>query len=108
MNGTLEPCSSGARNLRWPAWARALGQRQTLLISLGLAFITLAIYAPVLTFEFVQFDDDSYVTGNLAVQQGLTFEGVLWAFRGFHVSNWHPLTMLSHMLDCSLFHLAAG
>ena len=108
MNGALEPASIADSKLKWPALCRAAGQRPGLLISIVLAFITLAIYAPVISFDFVEFDDDSYVTGNLAVQNGLTFEGVLWAFRGFHVSNWHPLTMLSHMLDCSLFHLAAG
>src|SRR5947209_472240 len=108
MNETLKP-ASGEWRRDWRAfWRRLANEHPSLLISLVLGAITFAVYAPVLNFEFVEFDHDSYVTGNPAVQNGLTFEGVLWAFRGFHVCNWHPLTMLSHMLDCSIFHLAAG
>src|SRR4051794_38238153 len=92
-----------SQKVLWPADSRL---RASALISLALAAMTLVIYWPVTQFEFVEFDDDNYVTHNGAVQRGLTFEGVLWAFRDFHVSNWHPVTMLSHMLDCSMFHLA--
>src|SRR6266481_4538267 len=79
-------------------WSRAAGQHSVWLISFRLAAITLAVYGPVMNFDFVEYDDQAYVTYNRAVQRGLTFEGVLWAFRGYHVANWHPLTMLSHML----------
>ena len=78
------------------------------LVSLALAVVTLAVYAPVVRYEFIEFDDDLYVTGNLQVQNGLSFAGALWAFRTFHACNWHPLTWLSHMLDCSVFGLSAG
>lgn len=91
-----------------PFWVRAIFERPLGVICFALAAITLGVYASVLSFDFVEFDDDSYVTLNPAVQRGLTFEGMLWAFRGFHVSNWHPVTMLSHMLDCSLYHLSSG
>ena len=53
----------------------------------------------------VNYDDDCYVTSNVHVQNGLTWESVKWAFRNPVVGNWHPLTMLSHMLDCQLFGL---
>jgi len=57
--------------------------------------------------SFVNLDDDLYVYGNPHVSAGLTWAGVRWAFTAFQASNWHPLTWLSHMLDVSLFGLAA-
>jgi len=77
------------------------------LICLGLAIVTLALYLPVLSHSFVDYDDQQYVTDNLHVQAGLTWPGFLWAF-GFHAGNWHPLAWLSHMLDCSLYGARAG
>jgi len=65
-------------------------------------------YAQVAGHEFVVCDDDDYVTANRHVQAGLTWDGVRWAFATFHASNWHPLTWLSHMLDCQLFGLNPG
>jgi Flp pilus assembly protein TadD len=58
--------------------------------------------------EFLNLDDDLYVTANPNVKGGLTIENVLWSFRFNEVSYWHPLTWLSHMLDCQLFGLHAG
>ncbi len=78
------------------------------LVALLLALITLIAYLPVGQHEFVTFDDDLYVSENHIVQGGLTWAGVKWAFTTFHASNWHPLTWLSHMLDCELFGLHAG
>lgn len=54
---------------------------------------------------FVNFDDGPYVYGNAHVQAGITVENVLWAFKTIDVTNWHPLTWLSHMLDCELYGL---
>ena len=73
------------------------------LIMLLLALATLVVFLPVGRFDFVNYDDPSYVTENTIVRNGLTFEGFVWAFAGFHAANWHPLTWLSHMTDCSLF-----
>jgi hypothetical protein len=53
--------------------------------------------------SFLNLDDDLFVTNNHLVQKGLTFDGVASAFTTFHASMWHPLTWLSHMLDCELF-----
>ncbi len=75
------------------------------LIMLLLALATLVVFLPVGRFDFVNYDDPSYVTENTVVKNGLTFEGFVWAFDGFHAANWHPLTWLSHMADCSLFGL---
>jgi tetratricopeptide (TPR) repeat protein len=76
--------------------------RRDLLICLLLAVVTLAVYAPVRHHGFITVDDPAYVSQNPAVRQGLTAESVRWAL-GFHESNWHPLTWLSHMLDTELF-----
>jgi tetratricopeptide (TPR) repeat protein len=78
------------------------------LTGLILTLVTLLVYLPVTGYDFSNFDDGDYVTGNHTVQQGLTWAGIKWAFGGYHASNWHPLTWLSHMLDCDLFHLNPG
>jgi Tfp pilus assembly protein PilF len=65
-------------------------------------------YLQTLGHEFIKLDDDQYVTANPMVRQGLSGEGVAWAFTSFEAANWHPLTWLSHMLDVQLFGLDAG
>ena len=57
---------------------------------------------------FIDCDDHLYVYENPEVSGGLTFHGIAWAFTERHASNWHPLTWISHMLDCQLFGLKAG
>jgi protein O-mannosyl-transferase len=73
-----------------------------------LLLATLSVYAPVVGFEFLNYDDDTYVAANLDIQPGLRWDGVKIAFTRIHHASWHPLTTLSHMLDCSLFGQAAG
>jgi protein O-mannosyl-transferase len=79
-------------------------------IALMLAGVTLALYWPVLSHEFINYDDPDYVTENPRVRVGLTRAGLVWAFTQLHgeYTYWHPLTWLSHMLDCELFGLNAG
>lgn len=79
--------------------------RQQRVICLILFVVTVALYAPVINHEFLNYDDDLYITDERIVHQGLTWAGIRWAFTGYHASNWHPVTWLSHMLDCSLFGL---
>ena len=55
--------------------------------------------------DFVNFDDPIHVTRYVQVQNGLSWEGIKWAFFNPVVQNWHPLTVLSHMLDCQMFGL---
>src|SRR6202030_858627 len=50
----------------------------------------------------------AYVYKNPQVFRGLTSEGIIWAFTQSHAANWHPLTWLSHMLDCQLYGLSPG
>lgn len=76
-----------------------------LLLAVLLAAATAVVYAPVARHDFVNLDDRQYVVENPAVRDGLSLRGLRFAFTSFHASNWHPLTWLSHMLDCSLFGL---
>jgi tetratricopeptide (TPR) repeat protein/uncharacterized membrane protein len=77
-------------------------------IALLLAFLTLAAYLPTTQFEFINYDDNEYLTANPIVQSGLTWAGVQWAFTTGHASNWHPVTWLSHMADVTLFGMNPG
>jgi tetratricopeptide (TPR) repeat protein len=74
-------------------------------ICLALAAITFAVFGQTLRHEFVDLDDGDYVYENPMVARGLTIKGIVWAFTQFHSANWHPLTWLSHMLDCQLYGL---
>ena len=82
--------------------------RRAALISAVLVLATLAACWPIRRAEFLNFDDPSYVTSNPKVLHGLTSAGCLWAFTTIHASNWHPLTWLSHMLDCQVFSQNSG
>jgi len=67
------------------------------------------IYWQVSSFEFINFDDQMYVTDNQYVTRGLTTENLKWAFSLSTYENyWHPLTWLSHMIDCELFGMNSG
>jgi tetratricopeptide (TPR) repeat protein len=83
--------------------------KKSLIIScLLLTLCTFALYWPVRSFDFVNYDDPAYVTQNPHVQQGLSSQSATWAFTSAHASNWHPLTWISHMLDVTLFGVSAG
>src|SRR5262249_45569766 len=92
---------------------RALGMnvsattRTKLYTSLIIGVVTLIVYWPALRNNFVGYDDADYVTANSRVLAGLNSASVAWAFRSTS-GNWHPLTWLSHMLDCSLYNLNAS
>ncbi|MES1241905.1 MAG: tetratricopeptide repeat protein [Acidobacteriota bacterium] len=78
-------------------------ERLPLYTSLLLVLVTLVAYLPVTGHDFVRFDDPLYVTRNPQVQAGLTANGLTWALAANVASNWHPLTLVSHMLDCQLY-----
>ncbi len=79
-----------------------------LLISLFLIVATVLVFWPVRNHEFLNYDDNVYITENAQVKGGLTLKGSIWAFTTTHAANWHPFTWLSHMLDCDLYGLAPG
>jgi len=66
---------------------------------------TLLVYAPIQDFQFINYDDNLYVTNNPWVKQGLTWQSAHWAMTTMEAAFWHPLTWLSHMLDTQLFGL---
>jgi len=80
-------------------------RRQKLIICLFLVAVTLMVYLQSTNHDFVSYDDVSYVTENPNIKAGITLEGILWAFTSGHAANWHPLTWISHMLDCELYGL---
>jgi tetratricopeptide (TPR) repeat protein len=87
-------------------WRELFSRPEALYVALALsAFL---VFLPVRHNGFVNIDDEVYVTENPHVRTGLRFDNVLWAFGTGHASNWHPLTWLSHMLDCQLFGQDAG
>jgi tetratricopeptide (TPR) repeat protein len=77
-------------------------------ICVFLAAITLLCYWPITHHAFINFDDHEYITENVHVKAGLTWQGVAWAFCTGSFCSWHPLTWISHMLDYELYGLNAG
>ena len=80
-------------------------QKRNTIVCLLLAVVTLGLYNPVNRHPFVNYDDDRYVINNPHVRQGLTADTITWALTSTEQANWHPLTWMSHALDCSLFRL---
>lgn len=78
------------------------------MVSFVLVGMIIVIYFQVYHFEFVGFDDNEYVYENPHVTTGISLENIVWAFSAFHSNNWHPLTWISHMLDCQFFGLHPG
>jgi len=79
-----------------------------MLICLLLALITLALYWPATHFDFINYDDPDYIIYNPPIQHGITGAALVWAFTTSHASNWHPLTWVSHTVDCALYGLNPG
>ena len=70
--------------------------------------MTLAVFGQTVVFQFINLDDENYVYHNVNVVTGITGPNILWASTKIYEANWHPLTWLSHMLDCQLYGLWAG
>ena len=82
--------------------------RRDLGLGLLLAALTLAVYWPVRTHDFIAYDDPQFVTENTLIQSGLSWETLVYACTTPVVGNWHPVTILSHALDWELFGLNPG
>ena len=83
-------------------WSK-LSARRTFICCLALTALVLAAYNPITQNSFVNYDDEGYILNNAHVRAGLTWDTVKWAFTTYDQTNWHPLTWLSHALDCDLF-----
>jgi protein O-mannosyl-transferase len=102
MIGQQPPPKNAAGADGWEQRWRVAG------LCLVLAAITFVVFGQTLGHEFVNFDDNDYVYDNPMVARGITLKGIVWAFTHVHSANWHPLTWLSHMLDCQLYGLNPG
>ncbi len=77
-------------------------------ICVGLASLTWGVFSQTLSYDFVNYDDPTYVYQNSRIISGFTLPNVVWAFTHVHAQNWHPLTTITHMLDCQFHGLKAG
>jgi len=77
-------------------------------ICIALAGLVWSVFGQTATHRFVNFDDATYVYRNPVVIRGIAVPGIKWAFTHVVAANWHPLTMLSHMLDCSFYGVTPG
>ena len=98
MHKTNQSTALQRRNRCWgTAW-----------ICVGLFILAWAVFAQTLRYDFVNYDDPGYVYQNTGITSGISFANVTWAFTHVHSENWHPLTTITHMLDCQLYGLNAG
>jgi len=79
-----------------------------ILVALGFCASLFLLYQQSFSFDYAYFDDADYVLKNPVVMEGLSWQGIYWAMTSLQLSNWHPLTWMSHMLDVSLFGSAPG
>src|SRR5689334_11123774 len=77
--------------------------RKSYFIAALLGGVVFLLFSPAIRNQFINYDDPVYVTENPRVQNGLTWANVKWALTTGHAANWHPLTWLSHMIDCQIF-----
>jgi tetratricopeptide (TPR) repeat protein len=84
------------------------GPRRHLAVCLLLFMTVLLLFARTGTYEFLNYDDDDYVYENEFVREGLTLSGLKWAVTATLHDHWHPLTWISHMIDCQIFGLDPG
>lgn len=100
------------RRTRPPVHARPTASPRSparpITICLGLALLCFVVFGNAVRFGFTNFDDPDYVYENPEITAGVTLHGIAWAFTHVHADNWHPVTTISHMLDCQLFGVNPG
>lgn len=85
-----------------------MDRRKNWLVGTALFVITVLLYWPAISFPFVNYDDQLYVYENAEVLKGLSWSALVWSATSVVSANWHPLTVLSHLADCSLYGKFAG
>lgn len=103
-SGRRKKIAKGSVAVR-PSPSTREGRVSTGIICFLLVAIVWIVFGQTLGHEFVNFDDPQYVYENPKITNGLSLEGIGWAFTHVHSDNWHPLTTISHMLDCQLYGL---
>ena len=91
-----------------PALSGRADDKTAIAISAALILSVVIVYGQLISHEFLDYDDITYVTQNAHVSTGLTAQNIGWAFTAFHSANWHPVTWISHMLDVQIFGMNAG
>src|SRR5438552_14405454 len=89
--------------LRSDGLGEFFADRTNLFLAMGLAIGCCLIYGQTISFDFINIDDSGYVYENTMVRNGLTWEGIKWAFTTFSQANWHPLTWLSYLTEVTLW-----
>jgi hypothetical protein len=74
-----------------------------LFVALAIVVLTAVVFAPTTTYGLTNFDDPEFITINAAVRDGLTLDGVWWAFTEVWAQNWIPLTWVSLQLDVTVW-----
>src|ERR1700677_206264 len=97
-----------AREVPSPPRKPALNSREVITISALLVILVLVVFGQTLGHEFVNYDDDKYIYENPVVLKGLTLNGLGWALSYGEIGHWHPLTWITHMMDCQFFGIWAG
>src|SRR5437016_2555467 len=80
----------------------------TIGVCVAIVVLVWIVFGQTLRHDFVNYDDKTYVCGNSLVSAGLSWQGLSRAFVDTQTNNWHPLTIISHMIDCQIFDLKAG
>ena len=93
-----------------PPWLRAWFARHGAAAAVCglLALLVAVVFGQTLWHDFLDMDDFEYVLNNPHVRERISIRGIAWAFTQRYAANWHPLTWISHMLDCQMYGLWAG
>ena len=84
-------------------------EKRVFALAILLVLAVLLLYHQVRAFQFVEdYDDGAYVTNNFNIKYGIDWPTIKWAFTAYYSQNWHPVTWLSHALDCQLYYLNSG
>jgi len=83
-------------------------KKESILVVCILIILTLGIYWPVQHYDFINYDDQDYVSSNYRIQSAINLNSILSTFHDFHSGLWHPVTYISHMIDWQLFGFRAG
>lgn len=105
MRASIRPKKSPRGSPAERSPSRADNQLVTGIVCVLLVSIVWIVFGQTLRHEFLNYDDDQYVYENPRITNGLSLKGIGWALTHVHADNWHPLTTISHMLDCQLYGL---
>ncbi len=105
-----EVTAAAPADIPLPPWLEAWIVRYGMAVAVCglLALLVAIVFGQTLRHDFIDLDDSQYVFDNPHVRDGLSLQGIVWAFTQRHEANWHPLTWISHMLDCQMYGLWAG